>query len=110
EIHERISSDGSTSSGVFNSLLNRRPPLLRNRTAENLVHELESRPSRLPLKNTSRLAKLTAAAGLFLVTAHDLRPPLEGLEVPHLWWVKLHLNALALLPLVAPPLPAGLPA
>ena len=72
---------------------------LRHRAAEDLIFENEPTP-RASLENDIAVAKLTATASLFLVTALYLGTRRDGLLVRNLGWMQHYFHAVALLQLV----------
>src|SRR5262245_32897081 len=89
EIDHRIASQRAASGGVFDSLLDRRAIVLRDRTAEDFVDELEPAAARQRFEDAFAIAELAAAAGLFLVTALHLDPRLNRFAIGHLRLMQL---------------------
>ena len=69
EIHQRIAGNRSRLRGFDDAFLDCRAKLLRHGAAEDLVLENKTAAARQRLENNFAIAKLPAAAGLFLVTA-----------------------------------------
>ena len=100
EIYHRVAGDGAAGGCVLDPFLDRRPPVLRYRAAEDLVDEFESAASRQPFEDARSFAELSAASGLFLVTADYFDAAPEGFEVSDLGRMKLDFDAVSLLQLV----------
>src|SRR5215510_11033548 len=95
EVDHRIARDGATRRRVLDSLLYRRPPLLRDRAAEYFVLKLEPAAAWQSLEHASRFAKLTATARLFLVPADDFGTALECFKIGNLRRIQLDLDAVS---------------
>src|SRR6185369_15904180 len=100
EINQRISRDRPTRGRVLDSLLNRRSPILRNRAAENLIHELESSAARQTFEDTRSFGELAPAPGLFFMPPNNLGPALKGFQVSDLRRMKLDFNTVSSFQLV----------
>ena len=97
KIDQRITGDRAAGSGFNNSFFDRGAKLLRNGAAENLVFENKPSPRGNGSKTHFAIAKLSAAAGLFLVTALDFGALRDRFFVRHLWRMKRHFDAVTLL-------------
>jgi hypothetical protein len=71
EIHDRVPRQPAALGGFPDSLLDGRTEVLRNRSAEDLVDELEPAAARQGLQFDPAVPELPAPSGLFLVTPLD---------------------------------------
>src|SRR5437879_5968505 len=83
--------------GFDDSFFNRRTILLRHGATENLVFENESFAAWQRLENYFAVSELSAAAGLFLVTALHLSALRDRLFVRNFRRMQHHFNAVTLL-------------
>ncbi len=94
EVDHRVARKHAALGGLLDALLDRRAVVLRDRAAEDLVHELETAALRERFDVDDADAELAASAGLFLVLAFDvLDLLLDRLEVGHLRRVQDRLDA-----------------
>ena len=92
EVHHWVAGDGAARRRVLNALLDRGPPLLRDRAAEDLVNELESSAPRQPFEHAGSFGELAAAPCLFLVTSDNFGAAPESFEISDLGRMKLDFN------------------
>src|SRR5215218_7225028 len=90
EVDDRIAGQNPTRPGVLDSLFDRRHELPRNRTAEDIVDELEVTAARQWIQLDLAVAELTVAAGLFLVAAVRFGGGLDGLAIWDARWLQDH--------------------
>src|SRR6266498_817818 len=106
EIHQRIARDGPRLRSLDNAFLNRRPELMGHCATKNLVLKNKASTSRQGFKDHLAVAKLTAAAGLFLVTALYFGALRDGFFVWNLRRMQGYLHAVTLLQFILHPLDA----
>ena len=97
EIDQRITGDRSAVRGFDDSFFDRRPKLLRHRAAEDLVFENKPAAARQRLKDDFAIAKLSAAAGLFLVPALHFGALRDRFLVRNFRRMQRHFDAVTLL-------------
>ena len=97
EINDRKSSQISPRRSVFNAFLNRWNIVLRNRAAENIVHELELGPARQRFHLDFAIAVLAMTAGLFFVASLHVGFAANGLAIRHLRRLQHHFGVIPLL-------------
>ena len=95
KINKRVTGNGTAGGCLDNAFLDRRAEILRHCTAKDLIHPLKSGPALQRFKNDLAIAKLSAAARLFLVPALDLDLLGDGFLVRYLWRVQRYLDVIA---------------
>ena len=96
EIHHRKSRQKAALGRIAHALFHRRNPVLGNRAAENIVHELDSRAARQRLHLDAAHAELPVAAGLLLVLAFGVGLAANRLAVGNLGRLERQLHVIAL--------------
>src|ERR1700752_1979190 len=72
KIDKRIAGDGAARGSLNDAFFDRGPKVLRHRAAKDLIDPLKSTATRQRLEDHLAIAKLSSAAGLFLMPALDL--------------------------------------
>ena len=84
KIDQRITGDGTTGSGFDDAFFDGGAKILRNRTAEDLVDPFETGTAFERLKYAFAIAKLSASARLFLMSALNFDLCRDGLFIRNL--------------------------
>ena len=84
EVDHRVAGEVAAPAGLLDALLDRRPVVVRDGAAEDLVGELEVLAARQRLDLDLAVGELAAAAGLLLVPAVAVGGLEDGLAVGHL--------------------------
>ena len=99
EIDHRKSGEVSARRRILDSFFDGRNEVLRNRAAENVVHEFELSAARQRLHLDLAIAVLAVPAGLFLVASLHVGFAANRLPIRNLGRFQIHFGVIALLQL-----------
>src|SRR5438309_6407328 len=100
KIDERISGNGPRCCCLKNAFLDRRPEVLRNAAAKDLIDPFKTFAAPFWLKYDLAISKLSASAGLFLVSTLNLDRLRDGFLIRDLRRVKCDLDVESILQFV----------
>ena len=99
EIDDRKSGEITAFGRSANAFLDRRNPVLGNRSAENIVHELNAGAARRRLHADAADAELPVPAGLFFVLALGVGLAADRLAIGHFGRLERQVDVVALVQL-----------
>src|SRR5688500_9935754 len=94
EVDKRIASDRAAGSGLDDAFFDRRAEILRHGTAKDLINPLKTSTPIEGFKYYLAIAKLPAAARLFLVPTLDLGGLRYRFLVRYLWRMQCDLDVI----------------